>query len=231
MRNNVEADMRYYPAFLNLNKRPVIVVGGGQVAERKIKGLIRAGADLTVIAPQATKAIQGLASKKRLRLLKRPFKKGDLKGFPLAVCACGSEDTNSEVFKEARKGGVLLNMVDRPELCDFIVPSVVRRGELLIAISSSGRFPYISKAIRKEIEQRFGKEYARFMRILGAIRDKLLKDRGKYGKKDEIFKGLLNSRVPEWLRRGEPHKIDAFLKRSLGGDYTLEKLGISHTER
>ncbi len=219
--------MRYYPVFLDIRGKPCAVIGGGSVAERKVRSLVNAGASVSVIAPEVTSGIGSLAQKGLVKILKKPFKAGDLKGFFLVVSAAGSREANQKVCKDAQEFRVLKNIVDEPQACDFIVPSVVQRRDLSIAISTAGRFPKLSKKIRLELEKAYGGEYGVFLKILGAIRDALLKDAAKYGKKEKIFNELLCSPIMGWLRHKQYERIDAFLKESLGIGYTLKNLGLT----
>jgi len=140
----------YYPLFLNLNAQPVIVVGGGKVATRKIRSLLKAGADVTVIAPGIVDAIRRL---KRVRLLARTYRSGDLRGARLVVAATDNLDVNRRVCAEAQRRGILANCAAPPEAGNFIVPSVVRRGVVSIAISTAGTKPEHAKALRKKLEK------------------------------------------------------------------------------
>ncbi|MFQ5737086.1 MAG: bifunctional precorrin-2 dehydrogenase/sirohydrochlorin ferrochelatase [Thermodesulfobacteriota bacterium] len=218
--------MRYYPVFLDLRGRPAVVIGGGAVAERKVGGLLAAGASVTVISPRASKGIEALAAGKRIRLVGRAYREGMLEGAFIAVCATGSKAANEAARREADKRGVLLNVVDDRERCDFIVPSVVDRGSLVIAISTSGCSPLFARKMREGVEQAVGEEYAVFVEILGAVRKKLLKRNTNNVKKKRVFKELVNSPIPGWLAAGVVKEVNGFLKDLLGDGYTLSGLGI-----
>ena len=124
-----------HPIFVDLTDIPVIVIGGGTVAARKIETLIESGARVTVVSPAVTDLIAGLAEADRLTLRKRPYRRGDLEGFRLAYAATSDPDVNRTVREEAQAAAIWLNAVDEPALCDFITPAIVRRGNLTIAIS------------------------------------------------------------------------------------------------
>lgn len=210
--------MRYYPIFLDVNDKPCIVVGGGSVAERKVSSLLNAGAKVLVISPKLTPALTRLANKKQISYRPHPYKTGDLKGFFLAYSATNDPLVNKAVFKEAKKLGILLNVVDVPELCNFIVPSVVERGDLLIAISTSGKSPAMAKKIREKLEKEFGREYAVFLDIMGKVREKVLTGSKESDKNKELFEELVNSPMLEWIRKGKKQEINKFLKKVLGSD-------------
>jgi|SRR3990172_4666392 len=166
--------MNYYPIFLDLRGRPCIVVGGGKIATRKIEGLLNADACVTVISPKVSEAIQGNAAAGKLRHFKRRYQAGDLRGFFLAYAATGVAEVDALMASEARSSGVLLNVVDRPVLCDFITPAVVRRGDLSIAISTNARCPGFAKRLRREIEALIGPEYGGALESVAGQREDLL---------------------------------------------------------
>src|SRR3990172_13053489 len=164
--------MRYYPIFLDIKGKSCVVIGGGNVAERKVLSLLDAGAKVLVISPKLTPALKKLANKKKIGYCPKAYEKGNLKGFFLAYSATNDQKVNRDVFNEAKRQGVLLNVVDVPELCIFFFLWVEERGDLLIAFSTPGKSPAMAKKIRQQLEKGFGKEYAVFLDIMGKIRDK-----------------------------------------------------------
>ncbi|MFN3739078.1 MAG: bifunctional precorrin-2 dehydrogenase/sirohydrochlorin ferrochelatase [Thermodesulfovibrionales bacterium] len=195
--------IKYYPAFLNLEGKDCVVIGGGRVAERKIKSLLRAGATVTVISPVSTENIKKLVRKNKVKLLKRNYKKGDLKKAFLTIAATSSRELHAKIAKEF-KG--LLNVVDEPELCNFIVPSVVKRGPLTIAISTSGASPAMAKTIRKEIERLYTKEIGLYLNELNKIRGKIKKLPQK--EKMRVIRLLSSHKILKALRnKKDPIKI------------------------
>lgn len=222
--------MPYYPIFVDLKKRPCLVIGGGAVAERKVESLLKYGARVTVISPDITAAIAELVRNKKVKHVSRRYKSGDVAGYFLAVSATDSKATNKKIHDEANSKGILLNVVDSPELCDFIVPSVISRGKLQVAVSTSGRFPTLSKALRGSLEASLPPEFETYVDILGAVRDKLLKNGMNYDKKLGIYDDLLASGLLHWIRVGERAKINRFLKETVGPGYTLGRLGVKLPE-
>lgn len=180
-----------HPMFVDLTDRPVIVIGGGAVAERKIEGLIDAGARLTVVSPEVTALIARWAHAGRLTLEQRRYVSGDLRGFRLAYAATSDPDVNHAVQAEARAEGTWLNAIDQPDLCDFITPAIVRRGNLTIAVSTNGRCPALSRQIREELEQQFGPEYADAVEQLGELRDRARTESGTTTGLDAQVAGVL----------------------------------------
>ncbi len=217
--------MRYYPVFLDIRGRPCLVIGGGKVAERKTLSLLEADARVTVISPSVTRRLNKLHREGRIEYLPRPYEKGDIRGFYMVFSATDNRVVNRLIAEEAKEERVFLNVVDEPELCDFIVPSVVKRGDLLIAISTSGKSPALARRIRMELEERFGDEYACLLEILGKIRVKLTDKRySSYNK--NLYNMLLNSPILEYIRDGRKREVDLILAGLLGEDFSLESLGV-----
>jgi precorrin-2 dehydrogenase / sirohydrochlorin ferrochelatase len=169
--------MKLFPLFLKLEGRRCLVVGAGNVAESKISGLLETGAQVHVVAPTATRKVRAWARTGRITWEQRVFRLTDLEGVFIVVAATSSAPVHEEVFAEARRKGVLCNIVDVPRLCDFYYPAVVRRGSLQIAISTSGESPALAQRLRKELERQFGPEYRRWLRSLGKEREKIQANR------------------------------------------------------
>lgn len=192
----------YYPVFLNLRGKGCIVVGGGRVAERKVLSLLKAGADITVISPELTKRLKEESLKrsaslsKKIKHIPRKYKKGDLKNAFLVIAATDSNKINRRVSEEAP---YLVNVVDMPSLCNFISPSLVKRGPLTIAISTSGVSPSTAKAVRKELEKLYGAEFGKRLASLKKIRAKAMAEI-KDKKKRERFLKKLGSEAIKKLR-------------------------------
>jgi precorrin-2 dehydrogenase/sirohydrochlorin ferrochelatase len=165
--------MILFPAFLKLEGRRCLVVGAGPVAEEKIEGLLRAGAEIRVVAPHATARIRAWARAKKIGWERREFSPSDLSETFLVVAATSSAALHAQIYRQARRRGVLCNVVDDPEHCDFYYGSVVRRGALQIAISTAGHSPALAQRLRKQIEQEFGEEYELWLEELGKARKRL----------------------------------------------------------
>jgi precorrin-2 dehydrogenase / sirohydrochlorin ferrochelatase len=165
--------MNLFPIYLKLAKRRCLLVGAGRVGEEKIDGLLRAEADVTVVAPEATPHIQSLAREGKLRWAKRKFRPADLRGVFVIVAATSSPKLHEQIYKLAQRRGILCNVVDDPPHCDFYYASVVRRGSLQFAISTSGHSPALAQRLRRKLEEQFGPEYELWIEELGAAREKL----------------------------------------------------------
>lgn len=159
-----------YPLFLDLHGKPVLVVGAGAVAERKIASLIACNAQVTVVAPDAAKEIRDLAEHKRIRWKQRPFEDADVDGMRLVVAAAQDRVVNEAVAGSARKKGLWVNVVDMPDLCDFFVPAVVDRSPFMLAISTGGASPGLARRIRKELEDLFPERMAGFFDLVLKLR-------------------------------------------------------------
>jgi precorrin-2 dehydrogenase/sirohydrochlorin ferrochelatase len=177
----------YYPIFLNLKKKKCVVVGGGKIAERKVLSLLKANADVTVISPSLTERLKKESSCGKINHISREYRKGDLKNAFLVIAATASDDINKRVSENATN---LINVVDTPSMCNFIVPSVIRRGLLTIAISTSGVSPALSKTIRKEIERLYGPAFGRYLGALKKIREKAMIEIKDKKKRERFFKKL-----------------------------------------
>jgi len=167
----------YYPVFLNIRGKKCVVVGGGQVALRKVEALLDAGADVKVISPDLCPELNRLAETEEISVGKRLFQPGDLEGAWITVAATDDNNINLEVVKEARRKGVLVNAVDDPGNCDFIVPSCLRRGDITVAVSTAGRSPALARKIRSRMEKDLGNEYAALVQLIDEVR-KEIKSRG-----------------------------------------------------
>lgn len=180
----------YYPIFLDLSGKRCVVVGGGRVAERKCSALIRAGGRITVISPAITKRLMGYREKGLIRHIQRGYKSCDIKTAFIVIAATDSGETNEKVARDVMAAGKLLNVVDVPAQCNFIVPSVLRRGLLTIAISTGGASPAMAKAIRKELQRLYGPEYSRYLDRLRDVRLKVMKEIPDKREREKFLKGL-----------------------------------------
>jgi precorrin-2 dehydrogenase / sirohydrochlorin ferrochelatase len=165
---------RLFPLFLKLEKRKCLIVGAGKIGESKAASLLETGAILHVVAPRATQRIKAWARKGRLRWLKRKFVEADLTGCFLVIAATSSRKLHERIFQLAKRGKIICNVVDVPELCDFYYPAVVQRGSLQIAVSTAGESPALAQRLRKELEARFGREYEEWVKRLGQERRRLI---------------------------------------------------------
>jgi siroheme synthase-like protein len=189
-----------YPLFIDLQGRPVLVVGGGPVAQRKVESLIAAGADITVVAPEVTPALQKLAEAKSIRILQRRFATSDLDGALLAFTATDDVKTQEEVAVAARTRYIPVNTADQPRLCDFIVPAVIHKDDIVIAISTSGKSPALAAALRSKLDAFITEDAARAARVLGEVRSEVHARFSDAGRRKEIFERIVASGILDWIR-------------------------------
>ena len=166
--------MNLFPIFLKLGGRPCLVVGGGAIAEGKIAGLLEAGAAITVVAPEVRDEVREWSRSTRITWIPRRFRPTDLERAFLVVAATSRLEVNDLVFREARRRGILCNVVDDPERCDFYYPAVLRRGRLQIAISTGGLSPALAQRLRRELELEFSLDYGNWLEELGETRRRLI---------------------------------------------------------
>ncbi|MFC1556390.1 bifunctional precorrin-2 dehydrogenase/sirohydrochlorin ferrochelatase [candidate division KSB1 bacterium] len=164
-----------YPIILDINERPALVIGAGNVGERKIDALLLSGADVTVISEKCPESIRQYAESGKIILIERSYQSGDCAGFFLVIGATDDVQTNETIFRECQELGILVNIVDVPELCTFYVPALVKRGDFQIAVTTGGKSPALARTIRKELEAQFGEEYGVFTEQIGNMRDALKK--------------------------------------------------------
>jgi len=212
--------MKYYPVNLDIQDRRCLVVGGGGVGTRKVKTLIGCGGKVTVISPQGTKELAHLNKNGLIIWNKRKYRSSDMDGPFLVIGATDNERLNRQISVDADNGNVLCNIADRPELCNFILPAIVARGDLVIAVSTSGKSPALAKMIRKSMEVQFGDEYAEFLILMGRIRKKLLAQEHEPEAHKTIFEQLIQSELIELIRHKKTPAIDARLKEILGKDFS-----------
>lgn len=165
----------YYPVFLNVNKKNCLVVGGGSVAYRKIIQLVKAGARVKVVAPQTITSIERLKEKHRIKLIKRVYKPSDLNGIFLVYAATNDSEVNRKVFQDAHARSIITNVVDTPAYCDFIMPAIVRKGNIVIAISTQGLAPYATALVKRRINKILSPDYIKVINIVVKLRNILLR--------------------------------------------------------
>jgi precorrin-2 dehydrogenase/sirohydrochlorin ferrochelatase len=182
-----------FPMFTKLEGKRCLVVGAGKVGEPKIGGLIDTGARIHVVALHASDAVNAWAEAGKITLELRAFSSGDLDGKFLAVVATATGVLNGSIYREAQRRGVLCNVVDVPEYCDFYYPAVVRRGDLQIAISTNGRSPSLSQKLRQQLERQFGPGYAEWVEQLGEARKLVLASDLSPQRKSELLHSLASS--------------------------------------
>jgi len=216
--------MRYYPVHLDIQNRNCLVVGGGGVGTRKVKTLLDCGARVTVVSPEVSPQLRDLAASGDIILKERSYQSDDLSNMFLVIGATDDEKLNKQLSSDADRLNTLCNIADRPEVCNFILPSIVHRDDLVITVSTSGQSPAMAKKLRKVLENQFGKEYGILLRLMGAIRKRLLQKAHAPEVHKPLFEQLINSELIVMIQEGEVEKIDSLLLEVLGEGYKFEEL-------
>jgi len=200
-----------YPVNLDLTGRRALVVGAGPVAARKVSGLLEAGADVTVVAPTAVAEIAGDSG---LRWHERPYRRGEVASYRLAVTATGDTEVDSQVHRDAEAAGVWLNSADDPERCTFTLPAVSRHGDLQVTVSTSGNSPTISRWLRRSLFDNIGPEHATLLALASEVRAELCEATGT--SESPAWDTVLDDDLVETVRRGDLDAARQALRSGLG---------------
>lgn len=214
----------YYPIFVDMDGTEVLVVGGGAVARRKIENLLEYGAVVNVVSRKLHPALKPLLAEGKFKILGSEFEPSQLNDVRMVIAATDDKETNRKVSAAARQRGLLVNAVDQPADCSFIVPAVVRRGALTIAVSTSGHSPALASRIRKQIEKGFGQEYEIYLALLGRVRRLLLKLELTSDENSRMFHELVEGRLLEALKAGDREQVEDELRRVLPRDMDIDYL-------
>jgi len=206
--------MSYFPIFVEMKRRRCLVIGGGAVAERKIAGLLEAGAILTVISPDMSETIARWSKEKLINFVARRYQPGDLAGHELVFIATNDAEVNATAYNEGRERRVWVNAADDPANCDFILPSVLRRGDLTVAVSSGGGSPALARTIREELEIHLSQEYEQLAKLATEARVELHKR--SLNVPFETWRKALSGDVRQFLMRGELARAKSYLLKELG---------------
>ena len=193
----------FYPMMMNLNDRSAVVIGGGEVAARKVEMLVKCGAVVKVVAPDLHQLLEPLVSAGKVVHIEGEYEKGQLKGAALVIASTDDTEVNRAVYDDATQIGIPVNVVDVPELCSFIVPSIVESGDLIVAISTSGKSPAMAKRIRKELQALFGEEYALMLKLMGEARRIMMKKEPDINRRMVLLSELANSDLFDRIKSGE----------------------------
>jgi precorrin-2 dehydrogenase/sirohydrochlorin ferrochelatase len=212
-------DTPFYIACLRLTGRRCLVVGGGEIGLEKVEGLLACDGDVVLVAPDAVPELQELAAEGSIEWLRREYRTGDLERTFIAIAATDDTETNIRVYEDAERRAMLVNIVDVPPLCNFILPAIVRTGPLAIAISTAGASPALAKRIKRQIAAEFGPEYARLAVMLNEIRGWAKGTLPTYQDRKAFFEGIVN---------GEPDPIE--LPRAGDEDAVWELIAAAQRE-
>ena len=209
----------YYPVYIQLRDQPCVVIGGGRIAEGKVEGLLAAEAKVTVISPDLTHRLQELVEQKQLAYLARVYQPGDLAGAFMVICATDQVDINQQVWREANSNHQLVNVVDDTPRCNFIAPSILRKGDLTIAISTSGKAPALAVRLKERLQREIGHEYERFLELAGELREPLAQFVPDFETRKALWYELVDSEILEVLARGDEISAREIISRVVGFDF------------
>ena len=219
--------MRYYPIFLKVENRSCLVVGGGEVGARKVETLVNCGASVGVVSPEVVPWLEEEIRKGTVELVGSHYQEDQLQGCFLVIAATDDMELNCRIARDAEQRRILCNVVDYPKEGDFILPALVQRGALTLAVSTSGKSPALARELRQDLEQRFGMEYAHFLELMGAVRNRVLEESQDFRANKEKFNQLVKSDLLELVRRRDYEGVDRLLRTVLGPGYSLQELEVS----
>ena len=202
-------DTTFYIACLKLTGRRCLVVGGGDVGLEKVEGLLACDGDVTLVAPEAVPALHALANEGSIRWIRREYRPEDLEGTFMVIAATSDTDVNIRVYEDAEARAMLVNVVDVPPLCNFILPAILRSGPLAIAISTAGASPALAKRMKREVAELFGEEYATLAVLLNEARGWAKGTLPTYQDRKAFFEGIVNGDPDpiELLRAGDERAV------------------------
>jgi precorrin-2 dehydrogenase len=209
----------YYPVYIELRDQPCVVVGGGKIAEGKVEGLLAVQATVTVIAPELTSHLHNLAEQKQIAYISRKYQPGDLADAFMVICATDQAEINHQVWQEATANHQLVNVVDDTPRCNFIAPSILRKGDLTIAISTSGKAPALAVRLKERLQREIGPEYERFLELAGKLREPLAQHIPDFETRKAIWYELVDSEILDVLARGDESSAREIISRVVGFDF------------
>ena len=214
--NRTNENYSYYPLFADLHGKKVVVVGGGRVAERKVLPLAFAGGRVLLVSPELTENIRRMADQGIIAIREREFQPHDLEDAWLVVSATDHEETQRQVVAEADRRRIFCNVVDIPDQCSFIVPSMVRRGDLCIAISTAGRSPAVAKRLRREMEEAYPLIWGIYLQLLGKLREFILASSSDADEKTRLCTALAEPDILKWLTEDDWESIATWAESVCG---------------
>lgn len=221
--------MRYYPAYLDLTARLVALVGGGRVSARKLQSLLAVGARVRLVSPRLAPETQSVLDQAggAVEFFQRPFEPADLEGTALVISATDDEEVNLLVAGEAAKRGLFVNVVDVPDMCSFIVPAVVSRGELIVAASTGGASPAAARRLRERLQDEFGPAWEPFLRLMRAVRQEVVSWGRPAPENRPLFFALVDGGMYDLVEARDAAGVDALLAQVLEARVSLASLGWS----
>ena len=210
--------MKYYPIFLDIRNKKCVIVGGGEIATRKAERLLDCGAKVFIISPKLTPELAALKAKDVISHIPSEYNDDLMDGAALIIGATDDEKTNAQISLDARGKGIPVNIVDDPQKCDFILPALVQRGDLAIAIGTGGKSPALARHLREELEAKYGKEYEILLNILGGLRVIMVKNEG-IGK--DWFESLLAEGILNSIKEKNKEKVKKTVQKITGEEVEI----------
>jgi precorrin-2 dehydrogenase/sirohydrochlorin ferrochelatase len=211
--------LKYYPVFLDIKGKKCVVVGGGEVAARKAERLLDCGARVLMISPKLILELAEMKEKNVINHIAAPYSGNLIDGAALIIGATDDEKINAQISMDARSKGIPVNIVDDPQKCDFILPSLMQRGDLTIAIGTGGKSPALARHLREELESQYGREYEIFLNVLGSLRVKMARNEGK-GK--DWFNAMLAVGILDAIKNKDANKVLEIVKNITGEEVDIE---------
>jgi precorrin-2 dehydrogenase/sirohydrochlorin ferrochelatase len=199
--------VKYYPLFLDITDRRCVVVGGGDVAERKVERLLDSGASVVVVGKTLTPGLETMKKEGRINHIDADYDQAFINNAFLVIGATDRDDVNAEISRDGREKGILVNIVDDPDKCDFVLPSLLKQGDLLIAISTGGKSPALAKKLREEMEQLFGTEYRTLLEVMGQLREKLVVKGRSSDENRRLFESVVHSDILQHIKDKSWEKV------------------------
>lgn len=215
--------MKYYPVFFDLREKVCLVIGGGAVAERKVQRLLECGASVRIITESLSGKLEKLKEEGKIQLLAACYSDSWLNDAFLVICATDDRALNRRVMQDCQIRRIPVNVVDDPELCDFILPSIAEQGDLIIAVSTGGKSPALAKRLRMELERRYGPEYRELLNIMGELRTRIVAKGGSSSENRALFESVISSDILDALRRGDREHVRAVIHQLTGEDLELKE--------
>ena len=211
--------MKYYPIFLDIRDKKCAIVGGGEVAARKAERLLDCGAKVFVISPKLSPALAALKEKDVISHISAAYSNDLIDGAALIIGATDDEQINAQISLDAREKSIPVNIVDDPQKCDFILPSIVQRGDLAITIGTGGKSPALARHLREELEAKYGEEYKILLNILGALRIKMM---GKTGIDKKWVASLIEAGILDFIKASDREKVKETVHKITGEEVDIE---------
>jgi len=215
--------MKYYPACLDISNRKCVVVGGGDVAERKVMRLLECGAKVVLVGKTMTAQLRMMRDEGTIEHVSDDYREKYIEGAFLVIGATDRDDVNDTIFRDSSGRGILVNVVDDPARCTFIVPAVFQREDLLVAVSTGGKSPALARRLRESMEKHYGPEYGALLDIMGDLRERILARGGPSTDNRELFESVLDSDILSCIREGRWDRVREIIKDLTGEDVALER--------